>query len=251
MILAALLLAAAQPPDDAAKRYQRCVDQIKVDGAAAATAAEAWRQNSGGWPASQCLGLAYVALEKWGPAEVAFEQAATEAELRGDARAANLWVQAGNAALAGNDPGKARIALDRALKLPALNAAMAGEAWMDRARAGVALGDLPAARSDLDTAIRLVPADPMGWLLSATLARRQKDLPRASKDIGEAIARAPGDPDVAVEAGNIALASGDALKARAEWQRAQAADSNGPTGEEAAALIEANIPAAASGAATK
>jgi len=231
------------PPADSGVRYQACLDQVKTDPAGAVLAADHWRINGGGWGASQCLGLAYVAQNRWGPAEASFEQAAQDAEQKGDGRAANLWVQAGNAALAASDPAKARMALDRAIALPVLDGLMKGEAWMDRARADVALGDLPTARGDLDKAIALAPADPMGWLLSATLDRRQHDLPRAAKDIAEARTRAPTDPDVALEAGNIAAAAGDAAKARVEWQHAHDADPNGDTGREAAALLDAQPPA--------
>ena len=238
MILLALLLAGTPPTAASPEaRYKFCVDQIQVDANAAAKAAEAWRAASGGWPASQCLGLAYVAGERWAPATAAFEQAAQQAEQLSDARAANLWVQAGNAALAGGDPSKARIDLDRAIKLATLSDAMAGEAWMDRARAGVALNDLPVARTDLDKALKLVPGDPMGWLLSATLARRQSDLARAAKDIAQAETRAPGDATIALEAGRIAFAAGDTVKAKAEWTRAQAADASGDVGDQAAALL--------------
>src|SRR3546814_2681746 len=79
-----------------------------------------------------------------------------------------------------------------------------GELYSDRARALGELGQPDAARADLDRALELVPGDPMGWLLSATLARRQNDIARAALHIAEAEKRAPGDPNIALEAGNIA-----------------------------------------------
>lgn len=217
MIAFALLLAAADP---IATRYEACAALAQADPAKAVAEADAWRVGGGGLPARQCLGLAYVAQERWGPASIAFEQAASDAEILRDGRAATLWVQAGNAALAGDEAGRARTLFDHALALPVLAGELRGEAHVDRARAGVALDDLAGARADLDKAVALVPADPMAWLLSATLARRQKDLPRAATDIARAIKLAGDDASVQFEAGMIAQAMGKQDEARAAWARA-------------------------------
>lgn len=195
--------AAEVPKSNAEIRFNDCVHQIAVDHDKAIAGAEAWRAAGGGVPARQCLGLAYVAVERWVPAAIAFEQAATEAESRGDGRAATLWVQSGNAALAGDDAVKARAAFDHALALPVLSGMQRGEALMDRARADVAVDDLKAARTDLDEAIKLVPSDPMGWLLSAALARRQGDTDRAHNDLTQAEKLAPGDPSIAAERARV------------------------------------------------
>ena len=97
---------------------------------------------------------------------------------------------------------------------------MRGEAYLDRARAQVAVNDLAAARSDLDEALKLVPRDPMAWLLSATLARRQKDVGRARKDIAEAARLAPQEAPIAYEEGNVAMLAGNMEQAKAAWTRA-------------------------------
>ena len=239
MIPLLFLLAAAAPPGQTAteQRYDGCVALIHSDPAAGVERATRWQKAGGGWAASQCLGLGHVARAEWAPAEAAFAGGARTAEAAGGP-AVNLWVQAGNAALAGGDAGQARIDLDRALALNGLPDAMKGEARMDRARAGVALGDLPAARADLDQALALVPQDPMGWLLSATLARRSEDLTRAGGDIAEAEKRAPDDPAIALEHGNIAMLAGHADEARAAWQRALATDPHGDAGKAAQAALD-------------
>ncbi len=240
MIPLLLLLAAAAPPARTAteRGYDDCAALVHSDPAAAIERATRWQKAGGGTPAGQCLGLAHAAREEWGPAAAAFGAAARAAELARDGRAANLWVQAGNAALAGGDPATARTDLDHAIALPVLSDAMKGEAWLDRARAGVALGDLAVARADLDQAIALVPQDPMAWLLSATLARRQSDLVRAARDIAQAETRAPGDAAIALEHGNIAILAGHADEARAAWQRAQSADPRGDAGKSAQASLD-------------
>lgn len=233
-----LLFAAAATASPEQTRFAACAKLVETDPAKAAAEGEAWRIANGGLLARQCLGLAYSAQGRWAPAAVAFEQAARDAEIQRDGRAATLWVQAGNAALAGDDPGKAKMAFDRALALPVMSNAMRGEAYLDRARAGVASNDLPGARADLDKAIGLVPADPMAWLLSANLALRQNDLPRAQGHIAEAVRLAPDDAAVAYEAGNVAAASGAQEAALVAWKRAAEAEPDSPAGQAAALALK-------------
>lgn len=219
MFLALLAAAAvAQSPDEA--RFDACVALSDADPAAALTEAAGWRSKGGGVLARQCEGLAYAAQKRWAPAATAFEQAAREAERDRDGRAARIWVQAGNAALAGGDAAKARGFLESAIVSGVLTGEELGEAYLDRARAAAMAGQSRIARSDLDQALKLVPADPLGWLLSAVLARRDGDLARATNDIEEAAKRAPDDPGVMLEAGNIAVLAGSAAAARTAWEAA-------------------------------
>jgi tetratricopeptide (TPR) repeat protein len=222
-------------------RLDDCVAVIREDPVKAIARAEAWRDTGGGVPARQCLGLAYVAAERWAPAAAAFEQAAKSAELQNDGRAAGLWVQSGNAALAGDDPVKAKAAFDRALALPIASGPLRGEALMDRARAEVAGNDPAAARVDLDAALKLVPGDPMGWLLSATLARRQNQLDRAETDIREALRLAPDASAIAYEQGNIAYEQGSRDLARGAWQRAIDLDKRGDGAGQSARMAIAKL----------
>ncbi len=211
----ALLLLAAEPA-----RFDACAALAASDPARAIDEASTWRIAGGGVLARQCEGLAYVTQKRWLPAAVAFEAAAREADVKADGRAAVLWVQAGNAALAGNDATKAALYFDGALARGQLSGEALGEAHLDRARARAATGNMKGARTDLDQAVKLVPADPLGWLLSATLARKMGDLPRAQADIAEAAKRSPDDASVALEAGNIAVLSGRNDAARTAWEAA-------------------------------
>lgn len=233
-----LLLAATTAPPAEQARFTACAKLVETDAAKAVAEADAWRVAGGGLLARQCLGLAYSAQGRWAPAAIAFEQAARDAEIRRDGRAATLWVQAGNAALAGDDAGKAKMSFDRALALPVMSKEMRGETYVDRARAGVASNDLAGARADLDRAIGLVPADPMVWLLSANLALRQNDLSRAQGHIAEAVRLAPDDAAVAYEAGNVAAASGADDAALVAWKRAVEAAPDSPAGRAAALALD-------------
>ena len=224
-------------PGGDAGRFAACVRLTKDHPAAALTQAQDWAAKSTEVPARHCLALAFVAGEQWTSAAAAFEAVAKDAAAKQDGRAATLWSQGGNAALAAGDPTRARIDLDLALALPTLPNAMRGEAWMDRARADVALDDPATARTDLDEAVKLVPQDPFAWLLSATLARRQNDLARADTDIARAARLAGDDPAVMLEQGNIAWAKGAHDAARAAWTRAAQTDPASPEGKTAAASL--------------
>ncbi|MDB5736388.1 MAG: hypothetical protein JWO65_56 [Sphingomonas bacterium] len=250
MILLAALLAAAPvtnhkspagpaDPRSPQARFSDCVKQSDADPAAAVKAAKAWAGSGGGVLAGQCLGIAQSAAGDWKAAAGAFSAAATIADTLHDDRAPTLWVSAGNAALAGDDAATARSAFGTALASAAMPAQLRGETFLDRARADVAQGDLPSARADMNEALRLVPDDPMAWLLSATLARRMSDGPRATTDIREAMLRSPNEAPVLFEAGNIAASNGDMEEARRQWARARIADPQSDAGRGAAAELAA------------
>lgn len=237
-----LILLAAQAATDTRSINEahaaECAKQAEEKPEQGVELANQWRLAGGGFLARQCLGLAYAAQQRWQPAAVSFEQAAREAEVELDPLSPTLWVQAGNARLAANDVPAARKAFDSALASPLLTGSVRGEAHLDRARALVALNDPKAARVDLDQAVKLAPEDPLAWLLSATLARRQNDLDRASKDIAEAAKRSPDDASVALEAGNIAMLSGSPEAARVAWQGAITNQPGSPAAKAAQAALD-------------
>jgi len=202
------------------ERGRTCAALAKADPPAAEAEARDWIKAGGGMAARQCLGLAQSARERWQDAAATFESAAKDAQIAQNSMAVVLWMQAGNSALAGDEPVRARAAFDKALAIPGLSNEMKGEVYLDRARAGVAASDLTGAKADLEQATRLVPRDPLGWLLRANLARRMKEMPLAFSAIREAAALSPEDAAIAYEAGNIAAAAGNMADARAAWTRA-------------------------------
>ena len=217
MLFALALIQAAAAPVPAP---DRCAALLAGDPATALAEAERWRIAGGGFRAGRCAGLVEAAAARWPEAAARFEEAARGAEVAHDPAVADLRAQAGNAWLAAGQPARARAALDAALTAGTLTGQALGEAQLDHARALVAGGDLDDARADLDHAIANAPADPLAWLLSATLARRQNDVRRARTDIAEAVKRSPDDAAVQLEAGNIAALAGDEAGARAGWGEA-------------------------------
>lgn len=208
------------PPKFAAL-FQACLDQAIESPDAGVTFAEKWRIDGGSFYARHCMGFALARAERWGPAIVAFEQAAEEAERSGEmAQGARLWAQAGNAALASGDATKAREDFDAALARGLPDGLEKGEVHLDRARALVALNDPAAARGSLDIALTQAPQDPLAWLLSATLARRSGEMTLAQAHIARAVQLSPDDASVALEEGNIAILTGHDDVARSAWQRA-------------------------------
>lgn len=237
MLLFLLFAATASAePDTEQGRFEACTALAKNDPAKALDQAGDWRLHGGGILARHCEGLAYAAQQRWVPAATAFEAAARDADTHADGRSGNLWVQAGNAALAGKEAARAKTDFDAAIVRGEAAGADLGELHLDRARARVALGDLTGARGDLDVALKLVSADPLAWLLSATLARRTNDFERAINDITEAAKRSPDDAQVALEAGNIAVLSGHDDAARTAWT---AAIKNAPQSAAAKAAMAA------------
>ena len=234
--------ASAQAPSGDQARFLSCTELIKTAPEKAAENANDWRLKGGGLAARECLGLAYAALERWAPAATAFEQAAREAEAARDARSADFWVQSGNSWLAGGDGVKARQAFDAALATATLTPELRGEVHLDRARAAVLLGDLAAARTEIDQGLALVPSDPFGWYLSSALAMREEKIGRAKEDIAKGLALAPSDPDLLVLAGNVAGVSGDIEAARAFYERAVKAAPTSNAGRAAQAALAANPP---------
>ena len=225
-------------PPPSAMTPQSCAALVKSDAAKAEAEAAKWRAAGGGIPARACLGMAQVGQEHFIQAAGTFETAARDAQIADSREAIILWMQAGNAALLADEAVRARTSFDRVLEMTGMSDEGKGEVYLDRARANVAAKDLNAARVDLDQATKLVPRDPLGWLLSANLARKQGDLPMAFTAIREAARLAPTDAAVAYEAGNIAAASGQIEDAKAAWTRAAQADPTGDAGQATALALK-------------
>ncbi|WP_191993013.1 hypothetical protein [Sphingomonas parva] len=246
LLLAFALQAAAGPAGPAAPTNAAdCAALARRAPDSAIAAADAWRLKGGGLDARACLGLAYAEAARWPAAAAALEAAAREAESSKDLRSADLWVQSGNAWLAGGEGARARRAFEAALATPTLGRELRGEAHLDRARASVSLGELAAARADIDQALELVAGDPFAWYLSAALARRQDDLARARTDIAKAVELAPSEASILLEAGNIAGLSGEVDAAAGLFARAQRASPDSEAGGAAAAALAANASPAA------
>ena len=222
------------PASEQDLRFDQCIALAGKDPVSGLVSANNWLGEGGGYAARHCLGFAYARQANWPLAITEFENAAREAASASDApHSGNLWAQAGNAALASGQYLRAISFFDTAISGGGLTGQALGEAHLDKARALVALDKPEDARIEFAKVHELVPMDPLGWLLSATLARRSGDLQTAVSDITEAAKLVPQDPDIALEAGNIAVSSGDYKSARTNWQQAISIAGDGEAGKSA------------------
>lgn len=229
----------AAPAGDRAL-YADCVRAANEGVPGAIDAATRWLNANGGVPARHCLGLAYMGANRPADAARTFEDAARVAESKGDASAAELYGQAGNALLLADQYARAEVVLNNALVLAARQGKAKGELLIDRARAREAQGNSTGARADLEQAVALAPDDAAAWLLLGALARREERLADARPAIANALRLAPNDPDVQLEAGNMAAMDGDYAKARALWNAAVRAGRDTPAGKAADAALLRN-----------
>ena len=210
MILFVLAAALAVAPP--ASTASACPDGTTAD----AYACRAVAANSAGDPAASAE---------------AFEQAALVAT--GATEKSHMLAAAGNMWIAANQPGRAAVALDKALVGTGLQAEQRGEALLDRARAAEVQNDLKTARSRVAEAAQTISQDPFLWYFSAALAIREGNAPRAKEDINRALALAPGDQDVLFEAGHVYQFAGETAKAADYWTRAWSANVNSKVGKAA------------------
>jgi tetratricopeptide (TPR) repeat protein len=233
-MIAAILLTLAQPavaapvPPPAPRtlaqdRLDVCLDQARNDPTTAIAEASAWERDTAGEnrsEAQQCLGIAYTALLRWEAAERAFLAAREAAPAAALFRRAQLAAMAGNAALAEERGAAAQIALD----LAASDAEASGDTALqaivqvDLARALVMQNDTARAEASLASARTLDPQNVYAWLLSATLARRLDKLADAQSYVETAAGLAPDYPETGLEAGVIAMLSGNEEAAARSWR---------------------------------
>lgn len=169
--------------------------------------------------AGLCLGVALSTLDQWDDARDAFVTARDAADTGDHLSRARLGAMAGNAALAGGDAARALLLLAPAASDANLagDKALVASIALDRARGLVAVKQPDEAATMLAQAREAQPDDPQGWLLSATLSRRQSKLIEAQTQIDKAAQLAPRDPAVGLEAGVIAMLSKNETAARKSW----------------------------------
>ncbi len=200
--------------------------------------------------AAACRAVAADKAGDYSGAAQSFEDAAGKSA-PGDPAADRALAAAGNMWIAANQPGKAALALDRALAGTGLLADQRGLALLDRARAAEAQGDLKTARVKLTAAAETISEDPFLWYFSAALAIRENDATTAKVAINRALTIIPDDPTVLFEAGHVFHYAGEDSKAREYWTKALAADPRGPSGQAAKrALAMLDVPLTVTGKVT-
>lgn len=217
---------------------QECLTQLEQDAARAHAMAQIRRTETTGADrvlANLCLGAASTELARWDDARDAF-LAAREGTPADEPRArARFAAMAGNAAFEarGGEEALALLAMAREDARAASDTTLEAIAATDSARVLVAMQRTDEALSALETATRLAPERPEGWLLHATLLRRLDRLDEAQSAIERAASLAPKDPEIGLEAGVIAVLVGRDAAARASWESVIALDPDSPFAETA------------------
>ena len=233
-LIAAPTLAAPQASE--VGRYQVCLALVKSAPERAVETAQAWRIENGGVPALHCLALAQFARQDYSSALASFEKAIQGSLAAHVGKAVTILSQAADAAMLAGQPASAIAFLDTAIAGPggiSLSPRAEASLRVTRAEALVDLKREKAAANDLDTATKLDPDVPFGWLLKATLARRMGDFRTAEAAILAAATRDADSADIQYEAGNIAAAQGNDQLARTAWMAAARADPDSPAGKAA------------------
>lgn len=207
---------------------EECLSAVNSDPSGAIDMAEAWLEKVKGSPAAPaqlCLGSGHEALGHYDEAETAYIAGRDAAAVSDYRFRAQLGAQAGTMALYQEEPARALGLLDKAHAdaLAAPDAELAGTIQIDRSRALVALKREGEAGAALAEARRDAAQNPEGWLLSATLSRRQGKLTDAQAQIQTAAQLDPRSPEIGLEAGAIAIRSGRDDAARKSWESVVAA----------------------------
>ena len=214
LILMSLALAAqtaptaeAPPPEPTARdAYEDCIRMSASDPTNADRLARQWISQEGGAPARHCLAMTQLHQEKPDAAAATLVEAARIAESEGSAFAADLYGQAGNAALLAGDAISAEQHFDQALIGAARGREdLHGRLLIDRALARTEQGKIVEARADLLAATRADRNNLDAWLLLAATERRAGNMPAAESAIQQAIRLAPDNSDVLEEAARIAV----------------------------------------------
>ncbi len=203
--------------------YDKCLGMLTTDPPGAANFAEAWEATGGGDPATQCLGLAEVALgEPDKGADIleklaAISKGSTLSRATIYAQAAQSWMVADDASHAyGDDTLSLALVPDNP------------DTLLDRALAALLLDRNQDVIDDTTAAIDLDPRRPDAYVLRGTAWRRVERWELARDDIDRALILDPDMPDALLERGILRQQSRDLKGARADWQRVMVLAPNAP-----------------------
>ena len=204
--------APSPPPLDGKERYMRCIGMAERDPQVGYDMAKAWRD--GGTAALHCSAIALVGLNHYAEAATILASLARDAASGDVAMRAQLFDQAGNAWLLGQQPGNALPLFTAALALSPRQADMLA----DRARARAMHKDWPGAEADLTTAIGIDSERADLYVLRASARHAEGMKAQARGDIDHALDIYPNYAEALVERGTLKLEGGDVAGARADWE---------------------------------
>lgn len=215
------------------ERYNLCLALAAKNPQLAYEKSAAWRGRGGMMYAAHCEAVSLVNLKRYPEAArklTAIANGKVDAAMR-----VQLYIQAANAWMLGEQPGEALPLLSDALDISPGNM----DALIDRARARAMHRDWPGAETDLSTALSKDPTRADLYVLrsSARHALGKKDEARA--DIDRALDLVPGYAEALVERGGMKLEAGDKAGAQADWEDVVKKAPAGDAAETARAHLDA------------
>lgn len=185
---------------------------------------------------SLCRATISAEEKRYVEAATAFEGAAQIAGDRREQRA-RIELAAANMWLAAERPVDADKAIARALEFDlSLSPLQRGLARIDRARAALDMGDPASSLSHLEDAETFAAADPFLWWMKGTILLDTGDVPGARTALDTGLGLANDAPELLLLAGHVAIAEGDEAAARTHWTAA-AQNTGNPSGVSAAAEL--------------
>jgi tetratricopeptide (TPR) repeat protein len=201
----ALFFGSAGKADDVEARYDACLDAVEAGAESALEDALVWASQGGGARAHHCAGMAYVALGQFRMGGFKLEDTAGLYTNRSASERAELFVQAGQAYLAGGLLGDADRVFGFAIQLQPAEA----EALRRRGDAALRSGQTDRAIADLQRASELAPGEIDTFPLLANAHLKAGDLDAAERALNQGLAIDAGHIDSLVVRGAIRQARAD------------------------------------------
>jgi len=199
----------AESPD-----YDTCLGLLTSDPPGAANFAEAWEATGGGDPATQCLGLAKIALGEPDIGARILEKLAAQSHGTALSRG-TIYAQAAQAWMVADDAAQAFADDTLALGMMGDNP----DTLLDRALAALLLDRNQDAIDDTTKALDIDPRRPDAYVLRGTAWRLVERWELAQDDIDRAILLDADLPDALLERGILRQHNRDPRGARQDWQR--------------------------------
>lgn len=213
-----------QIPAERQQQFADCLTEARDDPETALDTANTWRMSAENdldlVRSAHCLGLAFVALERFDEARQIFEVASAEAPEEFGKYRARLLAMAGNAAMSERKPAIAEplfaTAIERAVA--AGDGELASDLSADRAGALALAERFDDAVEAMRVSREHNPQSERAWIMSAMLLRRLERYGEAQQMIEQAATINPRNPAVGLEAGIIAALSGREDDARRSFE---------------------------------
>jgi len=233
-------------------RYDSCLDLIEKSADRAIDKALAWQaEQPGSVLARHCEALALVKDGEYAAGAKRLNLLAADMERgRGlprnsDQRTsidpvfiADVWAQAANAWLLGDELTNAEDAIDRALTMVDTESVRAAPFMVDRAYIAARVGDFELAYNDLQSVLKADPGRRDILILLASAARRLGYLDEAETNIGIYVTSFPTDPTGFLEFGNLRDLQGRRDEARKAWLKVLELEEEGPNATAAQANLQ-------------